>query len=244
MRVPLPALSAAILVGLWSPASAVVGPSHEARDGIADNLVMVLQRSGPAAGFCTGVVVGPRAVVTAAHCVPAGADLRIHYKDAGGAPVLLPVAGVVRHPGYRAGAVARRERSVDLAVVTLPSPLPERFRPATLAAEGGARAGERFRIAGFGVAREGEGASSGLLREADLAAREPVSAVLLWAEDPTHRGAGACTGDSGGPMLDASGEVVALTIWSAGAGGHRCGALTQALWLAPFRDWIAGSTAP
>ena len=244
MRVPLPALSAAILVGLWSPASAVVGPSNEARDGIADSLVMVLQRSGPAAGFCTGVVVGPRAIVTAAHCVPPGADLRIHFRAADGAPVLLTVAGVVRHPGYRADAVARRERSVDLAVVTLSSSLPERFRAATLATKGSARAGEPFAVAGFGVTREGEGASSGRLREADLAAREPVSAVLLWAEDPSRRGAGACTGDSGGPMLDASGEVAALTIWSSGTGSRRCGALTQALWLAPFRDWIAGVMAP
>ncbi|MGI4765255.1 MAG: trypsin-like serine protease, partial [Janthinobacterium lividum] len=75
-------------------------------------------------------------------------------------------------------------------------------------------------------------------------ARAPLSDVLLWAEDPAHAGAGACTGDSGGPMLDAAGEVAALTLWSAGDGKRQCGALTQALWLAPYRAWIVKMIAP
>ena len=235
------ALTLTFLLACTLPAAAVVGPSHEASPTVSDSLVMVLQRRGPAAGFCTGLVVARRAVLTAAHCVPPGADLRIHFKDASGAPVLLPVAGVKRHPGYRADAIARRERSIDLAVVTLADPLPERFRPATLSDQASARVGEAFAVAGFGLGREGEAASSGRLREATLAARAPLSAVLLWADDPTHAGAGACTGDSGGPVLDPAGAVAALTLWSAGAAGRQCGALTQALWLAPYRAWIAAA---
>ena len=226
-----------------SPAQAVVGPSRPEVGAIRDSLVMVLQRRGAAAGFCTGVVVGPRAVVTAAHCVPAGADLRVHFKDGDGAPVLLPVARVTRHAGYRPDAIARRERSIDLAVLTLDAELPERFRPARLASVGSARVGEAFTVAGFGLSREGEASSSGTLREASLAARAPLSDVLLWAADPATRGAGACTGDSGGPVLDASGAVAALTLWSAGTGARQCGALTQALWVAPYRAWIAEAAA-
>lgn len=240
---PTLAVSIAIAASLAppSPAGAVVGPSRDASGAVVDSAVMVLQRRGAAAGFCTGVVVAPRAVLTAAHCVPPGADIRVHFKDAAGAPVLLPVAAVVRHPGYRADAVAKRERSVDLAVVTLPGPLPEPFRPAALAGEAGTAVGARFTVAGFGLAREGEARSSGRLREAELAARAPLSAVLLWAEDPARGGAGACTGDSGGPVLDGSGAVAALTVWSAGEGRRNCGALTQAIWLAPYRAWIAGA---
>lgn len=237
-------VAAVFLMTAWQivPAGAIVGPSREASADLGRSLVMVLQRRGPEAGFCTGIVIGPRAVLTAAHCVPPGADLRIHFKGEDGAPVLLPVAGVTRHPGYRADAIARRERSIDLAVVTLEAPLPERFRPATLSGQSSPRVGEAFTVAGYGLGREGEAASSGRLREADLAARAPLSPVLLWAADPTGREAGACTGDSGGPVLDASGAVAALTLWSAGTGARRCGALTQALWLAPYRDWIAAAT--
>lgn len=238
------ALSILALLATAPPAGAVVGPSRDAEGGLADEVVMVLQRRGPAAGFCTGVVIGPRAVLTAAHCVPPGADLRVHFKDASGAPVLLPVAGVTRHPGYRADAISRRERSIDLAVVALRDPLPDRFHPAALSPQGSARVGEGFRVAGFGLAREGEAASSGRLRVADLAARAPLSDVLLWAVDPSAAGAGACTGDSGGPVLDASGAVAALTLWSAGAGRRSCGALTQALWLAPLRGWIDAVAPP
>ncbi len=233
------AVAAALIAAC--PAAAVVGPSREASGSIGASTVMVLQRRGPAAGFCTGIVLGPRAVLTAAHCVPPGADIRVHFKDPAGAPVLLPVAGVVRHPGYRADAIARRERSVDLAVVTLPEPLPDGFHAAALGTEAGTTVGARFTVAGFGLAREGEARTSGRLREADLSARAPLSAVLLWAEDPAHAGAGACTGDSGGPVLDAAGAVAAVTLWSAGDGRRRCGALTQALWLAPYRAWIDGA---
>ena len=239
MRQSLTTLALACSLTSITPARAIVGPSRDAAGRVSEISVMVLQRRGAAAGFCTGIVVAPRAVLTAAHCVPPGADLRVHFKDAAGAPVLLPIAGVVRHPGYRADAIAKRERSVDLAVVTLGEPLPAPFRPAAIADGSGTSVGARFTVAGFGLAREGEPRTSGRLREAELAAREPLSSVLLWADDPSRSSAGACTGDSGGPVLDASGVVAALTVWSAGNGHRQCGALTQALWLAPYRAWIA-----
>ena len=184
-------------------------------------------------------------VLTAAHCVPQGADVRIHYREPEGAPVLVPVARVLRHPGYRADAIEKRERSIDLAVITLTQPLPDRFAAAPIGDPGTVTAGTMFEVVGFGVTHEGDGKSSGQLREATLAARTPLSAVLLWAEDPDHRELGACTGDSGGPVFAAASDViVALTLWATGSGAAQCGAVTQALWLAPYRDWIREAAAP
>ena len=224
-------------------AHAVVGPSSE-NAALSRSVVMVLQRRGSAAGFCSGIVIGRTSVLTAAHCVPQGADVRIHYRDHEGAPVLVPVVRVLRHPGYQADAIEKRERSIDLAVITMAQPLPDRFSAATIGDPGAVTAGTPYRIVGFGVTREGDGKSSGELREATLAARGPLSSLLLWAEDPHHQGLGACTGDSGGPVFDAAGDaVVALTLWATGTGAAHCGGVTQALWLAPYRDWIRDAVA-
>lgn len=232
-------VAALLAIAQWGPAGAVVGQSQDG-SSLSPFAVMVLSRSGPTAGFCSGIVLSPDVILTAAHCVPSGADLRVHFRDENGKPVLLPVIATISHPGYVANAVRGRQRSIDLALVRLASPLPDRFRSAVIAsAVPPAQEGTEFRIAGFGVTREGVGASSGQLRVATVEARAPLSRVLLWTRDPRHRGTGACTGDSGGPVFEAASEsVAALTLWSAGDGAARCGALTQSLWLAPERPWI------
>ncbi len=72
-------------------------------------------------------------VLTAAHCAAPGAEHRVHFRDEAGAPVLLEVAARAVHPGYDAGAIAGRRRSIDLALLRTDVPLPARFVPAALA---------------------------------------------------------------------------------------------------------------
>ena len=233
---------AAVLVGA-RPGHAIVGPS---RDGaaLAPYVVMVLNLRGTLAGFCSGLVVSPTVVLTAAHCVPAGAAVKVHYRADDGAPVLLDTAEIIRNPGYRDNAIRTRERSIDLALIRLPAPLPARFRAAVLATDLANRPGTPVRLAGFGLTREGEAKQSGTLRIADVVAREPASGVLLWAKDPHAAGSGACTGDSGGPVFaDGADSALAIMVWSAGSGRANCGALTQAVWIAPQRSWIDGVLA-
>ncbi len=208
---------------------------------LASSTVMVLNRQGTSAGFCSAVVVAPDVVLTAAHCVPTGSVVKVHYRE-GATPVLLDVAEVARHPGFRADAIATRQRSIDLALVRLSHPLPPPFHPAPLGATI-ATVGSRYRLAGFGLQREGVPTSSGTLRIAGVVAEAPLSDVLLWAGDPDARGTGACTGDSGGPVSAPDGTVVGIIAWSAGSGAARCGRLTQAIWIGPQRPWIAGILA-
>jgi secreted trypsin-like serine protease len=232
------ALAAAGICATGSFALALVGASAEDRS-FAAHVVMVLKRGVDRAGFCTGIVVAPQIVLTAAHCVAATNNMRVHYKDSSGQPVLIDVKAVAIHPGFHADALARRVASIDLALVETQTPLDARFSPAELDEAGAVAVGQGLRIVGYGVAREGEGASAGVLRSAALQVRAPLSKILVWAEDPSGAGVGGCTGDSGGPILSQdSAKVIAVTTWSAGAAGRHCGALTQGPLVAPQRPWI------
>jgi hypothetical protein len=230
---------AASLCLLASPALCVVGPARE-DPSFADHVVMVLKRGLNMAAFCTGVVIAPRVVLTAAHCAAALKDMRIHYRDEAGQPVLLEVDAVAVHPDYRADAVTRRVVSIDLALLRARMPLDPRFSAAALDEGGAAAVGAPLRIFGYGVAREGDGKSAGVLRSAALRVRAPLSKILLWAEDPNDAGGGACAGDSGGPIVaEDTRQVLAIAAWSAGRNARRsCGGLTQGPLVAPQRAWI------
>jgi hypothetical protein len=238
----------AVLIGLVSlclgaiaaPAFAVVGPDHPDK-GYAAHVVMVLQRGVNRAGFCTGVVIAPRAVLTAAHCVTDAKNMAVHYRDDAGGPVMVEVETVAVHPGFHADALAKRVVSIDLALVRTRTPLDARFSAAALDETGVVAVGDPVEIVGYGLGREGEGTTGGVLRSASLQVRAPLSKILLWAEDASGAGAGACTGDSGGPILAGDGaKVLAITTWSAGAKGKRCGAITQGPFVAGQRAWIDG----
>ena len=226
-----------------APAAAVVGAASE--DGrFANRVVMVLTRGGDKAGFCSGVVLAPRIILTAAHCLRPVQDMAVHYRDTNGQPVLVPVQAVAVHPLYRADAIVKRVASIDLGLVETASPLPGRFAASPLAAGEGPGVGEAAILAGYGVAREGEAKTGGALRSAALRVRAPLSHILLWAEDVAQAGAGACSGDSGGPLFSGDGDtVVAIVAWTSGSRGGHCGGVTQGPLVAPQRGWIDATLA-
>lgn len=208
------------------PAAAVVGGAETPAGGA----VMVLSSNG---GVCTGLVLAPDTVLTAAHCAAGPVELRAHFRDEAGQPVLVEVAARAVHPGYDAGGAAGRRRSIDLALLRTATPLPPRFAPATL---GGAnpRAGESLTLSGYGAARAGDPRSTGTHRSVAMAVIEPhgPSRILVWLRADAR--AGGCQGDSGGPIAGSDGAVLALAAWIGGA----CGGLTQGVLVGPQRGWI------
>jgi len=229
-----------LLVSLAAPlasARALVGGEPDGR--FADRVAMVLIRGGDKAGFCTGLVLSPRVLLTAAHCLRPLRDMAVHYRDAAGAPVIIPVDAAIAHPLYRADAIKARVESIDLALIRTARPLDSRFVAAAIGGGGPPAIGASAIVSGFGAAQEGDWSSGGQLRSVTLAVREPASTVLIWAADPTGRAAGACSGDSGAPIWSADGSAaIAIVAWAQASHGRGCGGLTQGPLLAPLKTWI------
>ena len=220
-----------------APARALVGATPDSR--FADRVVMVLMRGGEKAGFCSALVIDQRTVLTAAHCLKPIADMAVHYRDSGGAPVIVPVERVLAHPRYRPDAIRDRVPSIDVALVRTASPLDPRFVGAALEGGDGPRLGESVILSGFGVVRDGDWKSGGELRSVTLAVREPMSSMLVWAAAADGATAGACSGDSGAPIWSEDGRTaLAVATWAQAAHGRGCGGLTQGPRLAPLRAWI------
>ena len=237
-RTKLTALVALAACLASAAAQALVGASEEG-GAMAPHALMVLASSGSGGGFCTGVIIAPTIVLTAAHCVSSPNATRIYFKS-GAKPNFMEVAATAVHPQYRPQAPRTRERSIDLALIRTSTILPTPFKPIPLD-DREPRIGEAYGLSGFGVTREGRGDTGGVLRWGQVKARAPLSQILLWAEDSAAKGFGACEGDSGGPVfaLD-TGALVAITSWSEGEGKAHCGKLTQAALIAPQRAWIDG----
>ena len=165
--------------------------------------------------------------------------MAVHYRDASGAPVVIPVEAAIAHPLYRPDAIRSRVESIDVALIRTASPLDARFVGAALASGDGPAVGERVILSGYGAARDGDWKSGGELRSVTLAVREPASNVLIWAADPDGKVAGACSGDFGAPLWSADGAAaVAIAAWAQAPHGRGCGGLTQGPRLAPLRAWI------
>lgn len=215
------------------PASAIIGGAIDNGPASAAS-IMVLGSGG---AVCSGVVVSPRAVLTAAHCADPTREHRVHYME-NDQPVLLTPTASVTHPDYVKDAIRQRRQSVDLALVRLAQPLPSRFTPASLSVGPQPRAGATVSVGGYGSV--GRQPADGRFRSVAAPVVEPwgPGKILLWIGAPKGKSAGACAGDSGGPISAGDGEVVALTSWSKGAGSAPCGQTTQGVLLAPQRSWI------
>jgi Trypsin len=236
---------AAILVGALAaslPAAAMVGGAPPTNEGAGRAVVMLTGSHGT---FCSGVALARDLALTAAHCVLPGATYKLVEFDATRQPALKDIANIARHPDFDADAALRHRVTADVALVKLAAPL--KVVPAALAPAGGAvAAGDRFVVAGYGVAVRGDGKTGGTVRAATLVATGQPGTLQIRLADPATKGEraglGACTGDSGAPVyrdIDGALGVIGVVSWSTGpALSDGCGGLTGVTPLARYRAWI------
>ena len=243
-------LSLAALALLSAPAEAVVrGAVSRDPNGIRGSVVRVESSRGE---LCSGAVIAPDLVLTAAHCVLERAQYRVVAVDRSFRPFSVRAVAAAMHPAFVPGTTPRTQPGVDLAILKLAQPLGPEFMPLDPRAAGRVGKGQPVDLAGFGVLGEGRKGTARVLRETrlvSLGTLQVANRVLVVADEnrlAETSGAGACRGDSGGPIL-AGGpggyQLLGIVSWSSGALEARdrsaCGGLTAVTPVAEHSGWIA-----
>lgn len=149
---------------------------------------------------CTGTLIAPRLVLTAAHCVldpRLGGGLEVLFGSDVAAPdaAFRRVSQVATHPDYRDDG-----DPADLAVLVLAETAPVSPVPLNTTPLDSNLVGQTVRLVGLGQANPG-GAPPGTKRSGTATVSELQSALFRIVPGPSL----SCQGDSGGPLFGPEG---------------------------------------
>lgn len=172
---------------------------------VANSTVFLHLESKDKATSCTGTLIGPRHVVTAAHCLDGVKFIAVGYgpKLERSAPHVKASAFLI-HPKFR----KLGRGAYDIGVVSLPSPFPAPMKPVVLAKPDEVKTGTELLLAGYGLTAQEYKGESELHQVRVKVASTDATKHLLSIEANTKRG--GCNGDSGGPAYIDRGDHLIL----------------------------------
>ena len=205
---PLPSGTSAcgVISGQTAPGVAIVnGTSCSPATASVAQLYLV-GSDGFAVGYCSGTVISPTAVLTAAHCLDKDvAKVRVGF----GAAKEFTASSFQASPNYNGNT----SNSIDVGVVIVPQAMGQPIVPILSSRD--AVVGEAAIIAGFGQDLFGQS----LVLRAGSTTISSVDSVYL-QNNYGGSSSSACSGDSGGPMLVSVGGTWAIAGVTSGVSGN------------------------